>query len=181
MTFAELEDNRGISKASAIKLVRRHGWRRQWDNKGNVLVLVPLPWAQATEAGEPDSTGDNLADNTLDRLQAISALEPVISCYASGKSNERAALREQIDVVKEEAERERSEPIGPRRAGMANASAPIRCETCWTLPREELAATRETEKRPRTQAHAAQDEASKLRQPDAQRRARGLIARLRAA
>jgi hypothetical protein len=33
MTFAELAAARGISKASAIKLVRRHGWRRQHDRR----------------------------------------------------------------------------------------------------------------------------------------------------
>jgi hypothetical protein len=55
MTFADLADARRISKASAIKLVRRHGWRRQRDNKGNVLALVPLPWAQDTEGPEGDS------------------------------------------------------------------------------------------------------------------------------
>jgi hypothetical protein len=42
MTFAELADARGISKSSAIKLVHRHGWRRQRDDQGHVRALVPL-------------------------------------------------------------------------------------------------------------------------------------------
>jgi hypothetical protein len=45
----------------------------------------------------------------------------------------------------------------------------------------EVVAARESEERTRGQAHAAQDEASDLRRADAERRARGLVARLKAA
>jgi hypothetical protein len=41
MTFAELAAARGISQASASRLVRRRRWRRQIDNQGRVRVLVP--------------------------------------------------------------------------------------------------------------------------------------------
>jgi hypothetical protein len=78
MTFADLADARRISKASAIKLVRRHGWRRQRDNKGNVLALVPLPWAQDTEGTErgnpPDSPQYSAPDITADISRVISSL-----------------------------------------------------------------------------------------------------------
>ena len=59
MTFAELGAVRGISKASAIKLVRRHGWRRQRDNQGHVRALVPLTWAEREGDGEPDRGRDS--------------------------------------------------------------------------------------------------------------------------
>src|ERR1700744_479834 len=44
LTFAELSQLRGISKTAAMKLVSRHGWRRQKNNKGQVRALVPLAW-----------------------------------------------------------------------------------------------------------------------------------------
>ncbi len=52
MTFAELADARGISKSSAIKLVHRHGWRRQRDDQGHVRALVPLPRSQPQDTGQ---------------------------------------------------------------------------------------------------------------------------------
>jgi hypothetical protein len=69
MTFAELAKVRGISKASAIKLIRRHGWRRQRDNQGHVRALVPLPWTQSDGEQEPDITPDRdrERDNRGDR------------------------------------------------------------------------------------------------------------------
>jgi hypothetical protein len=48
MTFAELSEMRRISKASAIKLVRRHGWRRQRDNQGHVRALASIMAITAT-------------------------------------------------------------------------------------------------------------------------------------
>lgn len=39
MTFAELAKTLGVSKDSAVTLVRRHGWRRQRDNRGHVIAL----------------------------------------------------------------------------------------------------------------------------------------------
>src|SRR3954453_13921064 len=42
MTYEELAAERGISEASARRLVRRHKtWRRQADNRGIVRVFVP--------------------------------------------------------------------------------------------------------------------------------------------
>jgi hypothetical protein len=42
MTYAELADVRGISRASAERLVRRRKWLRQAGNDGVVRVIVPL-------------------------------------------------------------------------------------------------------------------------------------------
>ena len=51
MTFAELAQARGTSKRAAVVLVRRHGWRKQRNNAGHVLALVPPTWA-APVAGD---------------------------------------------------------------------------------------------------------------------------------
>ena len=56
MTFAELAVARGISKDSAMALVRRKGWRRQRDNTGSVMALVPTdgPTRRRAASGEAD-------------------------------------------------------------------------------------------------------------------------------
>jgi hypothetical protein len=41
LTYAELADARGISKASAERLARRKGWARVLGNDGVVRVVVP--------------------------------------------------------------------------------------------------------------------------------------------
>jgi hypothetical protein len=46
MTYAELADVRGISAASAERLVRRRKWSRQVGNDGVARVLVPLEEAR---------------------------------------------------------------------------------------------------------------------------------------
>jgi hypothetical protein len=53
MTYAELATVRGISRASASRLVRRRKWRRQTDNQGNVRILVPV-----AESERPDNPMD---------------------------------------------------------------------------------------------------------------------------
>jgi hypothetical protein len=62
VTFADLAKFRGISKASAIALVWSQGWRRQRDNLGHVIVLVPSDWlthgADSPRDDAPDSRPD---------------------------------------------------------------------------------------------------------------------------
>jgi septal ring factor EnvC (AmiA/AmiB activator) len=58
LTFAELSQLRGISKTAAMKLVSRHGWRRQKNNKGQVRALVPVAWVTDADTREPSSAAD---------------------------------------------------------------------------------------------------------------------------
>src|SRR6185503_11616893 len=53
MTYDQLGAARSISRASAIRLVRRRKWQRQTDNQGRVTVLVPA---------EAEAPADTLAD-----------------------------------------------------------------------------------------------------------------------
>jgi|SRR5580704_11401740 hypothetical protein len=60
LSYAELAAVRGISRASAERLVRRRRWPRQLANDGVVRVLVPLSEAVPERAGRgkriaPDS------------------------------------------------------------------------------------------------------------------------------
>ena len=61
MTFAELADARGISRESAIRLIRKKRWRRQRDNRGNVIALIPDPWADP-----PDRPADDPEERPAD-------------------------------------------------------------------------------------------------------------------
>ena len=101
MTFAELGAARGISKASAIKLVRRHGWRRQRDNQGHVRALVPLTWAEREGDGEPDSPPDVSTDTGI-AAGALAALETAVM-----------TLREQLDAAhfRADGERQRADDL----------------------------------------------------------------------
>jgi hypothetical protein len=69
MTFAELADARGISRESAIRLIRKKRWRRQRDNRGNVIALIPDPWADP-----PDRPADDPAERPAE--QANNPAEP---------------------------------------------------------------------------------------------------------
>jgi hypothetical protein len=111
MTFAELGQSRDINKASAIKLVRRHGWRRQKDNEGHVRALVPVIWATADDARESDSTAGRTKDITADMSRAISALYTAVTAFREQLGHERARAE-----------------AAERRADQAEAKAEARAE-----------------------------------------------------
>jgi hypothetical protein len=100
VSFADLAAQRGISRAAASKLVRRHGWRRQTDNQGRVLILVPET-ALDRRAVRPSPSNDAMTDRpTVDAdvshiaEGALAALEDAVS-----------GLRDQLEVANARAER----------------------------------------------------------------------------
>ena len=46
LSYAEIAKIRGISRASAERIVRRAKWRRQADNQGITRAAVPLAYAE---------------------------------------------------------------------------------------------------------------------------------------
>jgi hypothetical protein len=67
MTYEELAADRGISEASARRLVRRHKtWRRQADNRGIVRVFVPPGALEPREIVQKDVLADDRADSPKD-------------------------------------------------------------------------------------------------------------------
>jgi hypothetical protein len=79
MSFEELAAVRGISKPSAVKLVRRHKWRRQRDNQGHVRALVPTEWATREETWERDSPADSPPSSLRDISRITNAFEAAVS------------------------------------------------------------------------------------------------------
>ena len=71
MTYAELAVVRGISAASAERLVRRRHWVRQLGNDGIVRVFVPL-----TETRNPRKTA--APDNVLSAPGSAAHIAPLV-------------------------------------------------------------------------------------------------------
>ncbi len=142
LTLADLGRARGISKASAARLVRRHKWRRQAGNDGRVRVLVP-----------PDALEDSPADSPqvspADMSRAISAFEAAIA--ASGeRAQADAAMLATLQVLLDEA-KSRCDRAEARADALTDLVDMLKAET------------------------------ERVRQAEAERRARGRLARLRAA
>jgi len=99
MTFAELAKVRGTSKRAAVMLIRRHGWRRQRNNAGHTIALVPPTWAEPVAdsmGGEGDghSAGHGSDELAPFHATALAALEDALSALRDGHSAEMSALRE---------------------------------------------------------------------------------------
>jgi hypothetical protein len=109
MTFTELSEARGISRASASKLVRRRKWRRQTDNHGTVRILVPPDAMDSPSDGPtvslPDSPRNRPSDSPSDTIRAISALEAAVAAMQEQQERERAALRELVEEQRARAAR----------------------------------------------------------------------------
>jgi len=205
MTFSELAKVRGISKLSAARLVRRHGWRRQQDNQGHVIALVPSIWVNPADnppASPRDDPPDDLsdkatrpADNPPDAASLVAALAAVESAHIRAEN----ALRERAEAAegraeaaesRAEAERERADAAiaaERRRAVEAEEALAFERVRVESLQRDVAAhlsmATEAAHgfEAVRQRAAEAERAADALRQTEAARKGRGRLARLRAA
>jgi hypothetical protein len=163
MTFVELAAARRISKMSAIKLVRRHGWRRQADNEGHVRALVPANWATADE----DSAAEGAQDRQADLSSAISTFGEAVS-----------TLREQLSQERERtnAERGRADRMEAERDSMRRREDELRGQLAVEKARAGvLQAAMEKA------LAEAKEQAVAMRRVEDARRLRGTWARLRVA
>jgi hypothetical protein len=194
MTFAELAEARGISRASASKLVRRHKWRRQTDNRGSVHILVPADALDST----PISPADGPSDSPMDISAVIKPFEAAVSVLheqlestknqldrAENRAEqaetradraERAVADERNRADRAEssrdAERSRADELRERLDDLGNKLSDAQAELATSQDQAEAAQIGQSE---------AEADAAELRQAEAERRARGLLARLRAA
>ena len=90
VTYDQLAEARGTSRASAIRQARRKRWRRQRDNRGNVTVLVP--------ADELQPSPDSPADGHEDSPGFINALRDAFATALGARDGEIAALQAVIDA-----------------------------------------------------------------------------------
>ena len=157
MTFAELSQSRGISKTSAMKLVSRHGWRRQKNNKGHVRALVPVAWVgvAADDTREPNTAADmSRAIRAFDT--AIATLrEQLVRETGRTEAAERARTALTVQLAQAEAGR-----AAERSRAEADREARTRAEAEAVALRAQLDQAR-AEAQQATQA--AEAEAARLR------------------
>jgi hypothetical protein len=80
LSYVELAVHRGISRASAERLVRRKGWRRQSDNQGNVRVLVPV---------QADGRAGNPGDIVRQMASLQQSFDAAIAAFRTDLERER--------------------------------------------------------------------------------------------
>jgi hypothetical protein len=93
LTYTELAKERGISRASAIRLVRRQRWRRQMGNDGEARVYV---LSEHLPGGAPPVTTP-VTTPVVDPV-ADAALETALAAIEAAHASEVAALRAQVDM-----------------------------------------------------------------------------------
>lgn len=199
MSFEQLARIRGISKLSAAALVRRHGWRRQRDNRGRVIALVPndgpelrrAPDHQADDAPHhPDYQADQRSDNLTRQPDhpPHAAFETALAAIEAAHAREIHALRERGDAAQAQADRTLVQlDKAEKRADRAEQAVTAERNRADAL-RERLEAA-ETRARTAEQAaeqgrqyvREAEDQIEVLRRADAERRGKGRWERLRAA
>jgi hypothetical protein len=188
LTKAELAHVRGISIASATRLIRRQGWRRQPGNDGRVRVLVPEDWMHprhddprdddaADPMDQPASPEDQTA-GPMDTGGAFTAFETALAAIEAVHARELTTLREQIAA----AEQVR---LGLRGMVEQFAGQLRDVSEAAKLERDRAAAELADLQRildaARAEFQKAQEAAEAMGRAEAARKARGLVARLRAA
>ena len=171
MTYGELASARRIKRAAAVRLVQRRRWRRQVGNDKLTRVLVPRDMVKlADEASRPD--GNDIADDIVgDNASDVTALQVAIDALRGAHAGEIATFREQhgrsVAVLESRlADAERR----AERSDLALAGERARADSL----RDRLEAAERGQRE-------AEEAAQALREADTARRARGLLARLRAA
>lgn len=135
LSYPELAEARGISKASAVRLARRRKWLKRHGNDGGVRVAVPegedQPKRDDPEDGREDNPRDDHEDNREDDLRDI---RENISSITKAFDAAIATLREQLQAANTRADQER------QRADQERERAD-RAETRLREAQEQLQAT----------------------------------------
>jgi hypothetical protein len=181
LSYSELGQVRGISTASAIRLVFRRKWRRQDGNDGTVRVAVPVDEA-SPQREVADNDGDGVGRDigqVVGLLETATAMlrergeEADVMVAALHATAEEALARAEAETATEREARRQAE--GARADAEAQLSE---IREGFERERREAEARRVTEQAARENAEA---EAARLRQENQARRDLGLLARLRAA
>jgi hypothetical protein len=151
MTYDEVAAVRGTTRRAAVMLVRRHKWRRQKDNEGHTRALVPATWAEMAEAKSSDN-GSGHSNRYPGR--ALEVLEGALVALQEAHARELLVLRESHQGE-----------VASLREAVDRARGEL--DTRVTGLQREL--------------EAARERAEALQRADDARKARGLLARLRAA
>jgi hypothetical protein len=177
LTHAEIAVARGISTASAIKLALRHRWRKQKDNRGTLRCLVPADFI----GPQPSLRADTRAVSRADAAETGADLSAVIATLQTAVTllgDQLAHERTRADIAQSELDDLRTK-LADAQAELAAAQDQVEAARARTVA--ELEAATQAAQQANARAQAAADRAEALRQAEAERRARGRWARLRAA
>ena len=206
LTKAELAHVRRISIASATRLIRRQGWRRQPGNDGRVRVLVPEDWMHPRhddprddDAADPmdqlADPGDQPADpmdnsrelkalrdtfeTTLEHIERVHARE--LAAVERARDTAEALAKQMVDAARDSDEAAKIERARAE-AQLADAASDVRELRAHAAALQvELAERQAALDRTQAEARTAQERAEAQRKADDARKTRGLVARLRAA
>ena len=184
MTYAELATIRGIGRASAVKLVQRERWQRSSgnDRARTVRVLVPDDWLQPARE-RPEASGKFPATST--------EYGGMLAAIEAAHMRETEALIDQVDAVRTLADQAMSQLADANARGdalhdrLSAAEAAVADEQQRTIAlraaidelKAEAQQAREAADVAKADAKEAHATAADLRQADAERRARGRLAR----
>jgi hypothetical protein len=194
LTYAQIGERFGMSPEAARQRARRLRWRTQPGNDGRTLVLVPESTAVQPRGRPPDRTAEQSPvqppeiarlSGLLDRAheRADKAEQRADAADAVRRAAEALAERERERADDERQGRERAETRADR-AAAAIAGERQRADVLrdrLDAVRAQITAAEAAAEQGRVGAQAAQDAAEALRRADDARKARGLVARLRAA
>jgi hypothetical protein len=198
LTYAELAARLGISGEAARILVRRRGWQRMMPNHPRGLTVVVVPddaladedWRRVapTVPDEPATEGDTQGGQALQPATgehlmagALATLETaVLSLTERALAAERRADGAEAAIAGERARAERAESVVAAERARADALRErvddLQAGQDLMMQMHERALAEAQE-----QLSHVREAAEGLRQAEADRRARGLLARLRAA
>jgi hypothetical protein len=174
LTYGQLAEARQIGRRAAVRLAQRHHLRRQPGNDGAVRVWVPAdmaasspfrPFPPATPEADADAdTDDTLAaDATPFHALALAVLEDALRS-ADARADAAIALADKLASELADAG-DRSERLA---RDLADAKG-------------DLSFIRAALDRTQAEARAARERTEALQRENDARKARGLLARLRAA
>jgi hypothetical protein len=122
MTLVELAEARGISKASAARLVRRHRWRRQTDNTGRVRAPGSIRCNRAIGRSAASPVDMSAIVSTLeaaiitlrDQLEVANARADRADAALTGERARADALRDRLEAAEDTARVAREAADAPR-------------------------------------------------------------------
>jgi hypothetical protein len=176
LTYGQLAEARQIGRRAAIRLAQRHPLRRQPGNDGQTRIWVPIDMASSSPHRPFPPTTDATSDHDDSppsapfHAKALAALEDALMAANTRAETAHALVDRALAQLAD----------AHARADRAEASTAGERQRADVL-RDRIDAMQAQVAAAEAGAQAAQDAAEALRRADAERKARGRWARLRAA
>jgi hypothetical protein len=175
LTYAQAGERFGLTADAMRMRARRLGWRTQPGNDGRTLLLVPADVVVEPRLRSPEGSPERATEGPAERNEVV---ERFLDRLEAGDARaERAEQRAERAEQKTEQAEQRADRNAAQLSEERVRADRLR-ETLDTTYAD-LIAARDQARQAAGRAEAAESEADRLRQAEAERKARGLIARLR--